>query len=140
MSLKNAAFFALIGMTLLTILLAVGFIRYVSAGFSEWCDCCDGVGEVGNSFAGKPECDRVPVRLPQSAVLNPQSVATFSGRVLGEAEADERDRPGKQSGYDGHQTLKTVVGDGEVFEQSRRAASSYYGAEVVRSAKSLMRS
>jgi hypothetical protein len=31
MTLKNAAFFALIGMTLLTILLAVGFIRDVSA-------------------------------------------------------------------------------------------------------------
>ena len=31
MSLKNAAFFALIGMVLLTVLLAVGFIRDVSA-------------------------------------------------------------------------------------------------------------
>jgi uncharacterized membrane protein len=31
MSLKNAAFFALIGMALLTILLALGFIRDVSA-------------------------------------------------------------------------------------------------------------
>ncbi len=30
MTLKNAAFFALIGMTLLTVLLAVGFIRDVS--------------------------------------------------------------------------------------------------------------
>jgi hypothetical protein len=72
MSLKNAAFFALIGMTLLTILLAVGFIRYVSAGFSELCDCCDGVGEVGNSFAGKPERGSLPVRILQSAVLNPR--------------------------------------------------------------------
>jgi hypothetical protein len=31
MSLKNAALFALIGLTLLTVLLAVGFIRDVSA-------------------------------------------------------------------------------------------------------------
>jgi vacuolar-type H+-ATPase subunit I/STV1 len=31
MTLKNAAFFALIGMILLTVLLAVGFIRDVSA-------------------------------------------------------------------------------------------------------------
>lgn len=31
MNLKNAAFFALIGMTLLTVLLAVGFIRDVSS-------------------------------------------------------------------------------------------------------------
>ena len=31
MSLKNAAFFALIGMALLTVLLAVGFIRDVSS-------------------------------------------------------------------------------------------------------------
>ena len=31
MNLKNAAFFALIGMTLLTILLAAGFIRDVSS-------------------------------------------------------------------------------------------------------------
>jgi hypothetical protein len=34
MSLKNAAFFALIGMALLTVLLAVGFIRDVSAFLS----------------------------------------------------------------------------------------------------------
>ncbi|MGA3095039.1 MAG: hypothetical protein ABSF25_01180 [Bryobacteraceae bacterium] len=31
MSLKNAAFFALIGMVLLTVLLAVGFVRDLSA-------------------------------------------------------------------------------------------------------------
>src|ERR1035437_966585 len=37
--------------------------------FSEWCGCCDGVVEIGNSFAGKPECGSIPVRVSQSAVL-----------------------------------------------------------------------
>ncbi len=51
---------ALVGMILLTVVLALGFIRDISA-FDVWCDCCERHVGVADSFAGKPERDRVSV-------------------------------------------------------------------------------
>ena len=68
MTLKSAAFFALIGMALLTVVLALDFIRGVGACF--WSDCCERYVGIANSLAGKPECDRVSVRVPPKAALN----------------------------------------------------------------------
>jgi uncharacterized membrane protein YphA (DoxX/SURF4 family) len=70
MSLKSAAFFSLIGMVLLTVLLAVGFIRDVSALLAGAIAAV--AFDITDSFAGKPESGGIPVRVPQRAGLRPQ--------------------------------------------------------------------
>jgi hypothetical protein len=67
-ALKHAALLALIGTTLLTVLLAVGFIRDFSA-FLSGAIAAMAFIEIGNSFAGKPEFGSIPVRVSQSTVL-----------------------------------------------------------------------
>jgi len=49
-----------------------------------------------------------------------------------QAEADERDGPGNQSGGGGDETFDAVVGDGEVFEPlAWRTSSRRFGVVVV---------
>jgi hypothetical protein len=71
MSLKSAALFALVGMILLTVVVALGFIRDISA-FTSGAIAANAMLVSLIHFAGKPECDRIPVRVPQSAVLIPE--------------------------------------------------------------------
>ena len=89
MTLKNAAFFAFIGMTLLTVVCALGFIGDTSALLAG--AIADDGGEIANSFPSKPECCSLPLRLPQNAVLNDP--------VDGHADRPGDDRP-----------IETVVG------------------------------
>jgi hypothetical protein len=68
MSLKNAVFFAFIGMTLLTIVCAIGFVSDISALLAGALAPMMGA-EFTNSFAGKPQRCSLPVCVPENAVL-----------------------------------------------------------------------
>ena len=62
MTLKTAAFFAFIGMTLLTVMLAALFIRDVSSLLAGAVATIS-VLAAAHSFAGKSECGGVSVRV-----------------------------------------------------------------------------
>jgi hypothetical protein len=68
MTLRNAAFFAFISMTLLTVVFAVGFIGDISALLAG--GIAPMMVEFTNPFAGKSERCSVPLRVPQNAVLS----------------------------------------------------------------------
>src|SRR5512141_677923 len=48
---------------------AGGWLHPRLLGVSEWCGCRAGVVDIGDSFAGKPERDSIPVRVSQFAAL-----------------------------------------------------------------------
>ena len=94
MTLKTAAFSALVGMILLTVVLAFGFIRDISA-FTAGAIAAMAMFGIAGSFAGKSEYDRIPVRVPQSAVV----ILRFGGTDQEVHPDFEEGDPGFPGGY-----------------------------------------